>query len=76
MISMNTLPPVSPRDSRQERQTAGERGKSGKKGDIIHTDTDTLMMLSDSFFEPLNTLPVVFAGALPHAHMWTNTSLY
>lgn len=26
----------------------GERGKSGKKGDVIHTDRDTLMMLSDS----------------------------
>lgn len=36
------------RDRQKASGGEGERGKIEKKGDVIHTDTDTLMMLSDS----------------------------
>lgn len=35
------------RDRQRESGGEGKRGKSEKKGDVIHTDRDTLMMLSD-----------------------------
>lgn len=62
-------PPRFPvrRDRRKGSGGAGERGKIEKKADVIHTDTDTLMMLSDSrrVFEHT---PSCVCGARQRAH--------
>lgn len=49
-ILFQPAPPRFPsrETDRKKAWGEGERGKREKKGDIIHTDRDTLMMLSDS----------------------------